>query len=64
MPRLSPDTAWRLIVIDTRLPAKSRIAALEQIARPSRGSPRNSERVFQVLEGLQAEPSGLLELSF
>lgn len=35
MSRLSPDTAWRLIVMDTRLPAKSRIIALEQIARPS-----------------------------
>jgi hypothetical protein len=29
MSRLSVDTAWRLIVMDTRLPAKSRIIALE-----------------------------------
>jgi hypothetical protein len=35
MSRLSPDSAWRLIVLDTRLPAKSRIIALEPIARPS-----------------------------
>jgi hypothetical protein len=32
MSRLKPDTAWRRIVIDTRLPAKARITALEQIA--------------------------------
>jgi hypothetical protein len=35
MSRLKPDTAWRRIVIDTRLPAKVRIAALSQILRPS-----------------------------
>jgi hypothetical protein len=35
MSRLSPDSAWRRILMDTRLPAKSRIIALEQIARPS-----------------------------
>ncbi|HWO36548.1 MAG TPA: hypothetical protein VNO32_47805 [Candidatus Acidoferrum sp.] len=35
MARLSPDCVWRRIVIDTRLPAKARIIALEQIARPS-----------------------------
>ena len=35
MSRLSPDSAWRMIVIDTRIPAKARIMALEQIARPS-----------------------------
>jgi hypothetical protein len=34
MSRLLPDSAWRLIVMDTRLPAKSRIIALEQMARP------------------------------
>jgi hypothetical protein len=33
--RLKPDTAWRRIVIDTRLPAKARILALEHILRPS-----------------------------
>jgi hypothetical protein len=35
MSRLKPDTAWRRIVDDTRLPARSRIMALEQILRPS-----------------------------
>jgi hypothetical protein len=35
MSRLSPEAAWRRIVEDTRLPAKSRILALEQIAQPS-----------------------------
>jgi hypothetical protein len=34
MSRLLPDSTWRLIVMDTRLPAKSRIIALEQMARP------------------------------
>ncbi len=35
MSRLKPETAWQRIVEDTRLPAKSRLMALEQIARPS-----------------------------
>jgi hypothetical protein len=35
MSRLSPDCVWRRIVIDTRQPARARIAALQQIARPS-----------------------------
>ena len=35
MSRLQPDTARRPIVTDTRLPAKPRIMALEQIARAS-----------------------------
>jgi len=35
MSRLKPETAWQRIVADTRLPAKSRVMALEQIARPS-----------------------------
>jgi len=41
MSRLQPDTAWRRIVIDTRLPATARIMALEQIARPSCDRPIN-----------------------
>jgi hypothetical protein len=35
MSRLKPESAWRGTVEDTKLPAKSRILALEQIARPS-----------------------------
>ena len=35
MSRLKPETAWQRIMIDTRLPARARIMALEQIARPS-----------------------------
>ena len=35
MPRLSIQTVWRRIVLDTRLPCKARVKALEQIARPS-----------------------------
>jgi hypothetical protein len=35
MSRLKPDTAWRRIVEDSRLPAKARTMALEQIPRPS-----------------------------
>ena len=35
MSRLKLETAWKRIVEDTRLPAKSRLMALEQIARPS-----------------------------
>jgi hypothetical protein len=35
MSRLLPETAWRRIVEDTRLPAKLRLAALEQMRRPS-----------------------------
>jgi hypothetical protein len=35
MSRLKPETAWRQIVEDTRLPCKARVMALEQIARPS-----------------------------
>jgi hypothetical protein len=33
--RLKPDTAWRRIVMDARLPARARIMALQQITRPS-----------------------------
>ena len=35
MSRLKPQTAWQRIVEDSRLPAKARLMALEQIARPS-----------------------------
>ena len=35
MSRLKAETVWARLVADTRLPAKSRIMALEQIARPS-----------------------------
>jgi hypothetical protein len=35
MSRLKPETAWRRIVEDKRLPCKARVMALEQIARPS-----------------------------
>jgi hypothetical protein len=42
MSRLKPDTAWRRIVINARLPAKARIMALEQIVRPQ-CSPYKSE---------------------
>ena len=35
MSRLKPETAWRRIVEDTKLPAKARLMALEQIPRPS-----------------------------
>ena len=35
MSRLKPETAWRRIVEDTKLPGKHRLAALEQMRRPS-----------------------------
>jgi hypothetical protein len=35
MPRLDPQTVWRRLVEDKRLPCKARMEALEQIARPS-----------------------------
>jgi hypothetical protein len=35
MSRLKPDTAWRRIVENGKFPAKTRLMALEQIARPS-----------------------------
>jgi hypothetical protein len=35
MSSLNPQTAWRRVVRDNRLSAKKRIAALEQITRPS-----------------------------
>ncbi len=35
MSRLKPDTAFRRILEDSRLPARARIMALEQIAQPS-----------------------------
>lgn len=35
MSRLKPETAWQRIVEDSRLPAKARLMALEQIPRPS-----------------------------
>ena len=35
MSRLKVATVWRRIVLDTRLPCKARVKALEQIARPS-----------------------------
>jgi len=35
MSRLKPETAWRRIVEDPRLSVKARIAALQQIPRPS-----------------------------
>jgi hypothetical protein len=41
MSRLKPDTAWRRIVINARLPAKARIMALEQIVRPPNVRPIN-----------------------
>jgi hypothetical protein len=35
MSRLDPQTAWRRLVLDSRLPARVRVAALNQLARPS-----------------------------
>jgi hypothetical protein len=35
MSRLKPETAWQRIAEDKRLPAKVRVAALQQIPRPS-----------------------------
>ena len=40
MSRLKPETAWARLVENTRLPAKARLMALEQIARPSLSSLR------------------------
>jgi hypothetical protein len=48
MSRLKPDTAWRLIVMDTRLPAKHRITAREQVARPSRNLLRRLDSAISV----------------
>jgi hypothetical protein len=36
MSRLSPQTVWRRIAVDSRQPAKTSIAAFAQIVRPSR----------------------------
>ena len=35
MPRLDPQTVWRRLVEDKKLPCKARMEALQQIARPS-----------------------------
>jgi hypothetical protein len=35
MSRLKPETAWARLAENTRLPAKARVMALEQIPRPS-----------------------------
>jgi hypothetical protein len=35
MPRLDPQTVWKRLVEDKKLPCKARMEALQQIARPS-----------------------------
>jgi hypothetical protein len=35
MSRLTADTAWRRILLNSRLPAKTRVTALNEIERPS-----------------------------
>lgn len=35
MSRLLPSTVWRRIVLDAKLPCKTRLEALDQLKRPS-----------------------------